>query len=272
MPAPRSKTLLITPYLNTRAFVHHGAPPNCELGALAPREATRAIAAGSAIGGVVPVGGLRRLAGLVSYVGAYGIACRGAVDSVLFFSNIPFDDFDERSRVALTFDSMTSVRLLYLLFSYRDNARGLPRPVDPGEDAEGELAIGDRALKMLRSNSYRYVVDLSDRWYRRHGVPIVFARWVLRRDTPAKLRKRIHEWLMEYACNEHALLDVAAANDGHRAGLERDAARAYLAGIRTVLRPEDLRGQRIYERDLAQCRYFEFLETPESTGKKALQV
>ena len=45
---PREHTVVITPYLNTRAFVHHGAPDGCRLRALPLREAQAAIASGSA--------------------------------------------------------------------------------------------------------------------------------------------------------------------------------------------------------------------------------
>jgi chorismate dehydratase len=250
--------LLITPYLNTRAFVHYGAPAGCDLQALAPREAIAAITNGSALGGVVPVGGLRQIDHLVNYIGAYGIGCAGPVDSVMFFSHHPFDAFDRHSTIRLTTESMTSVRLLYLLFAYRNGGTGeLPVAVPQGIPADGELVIGDRALHMRNAGQYPYVVDLSDAWFQYHRLPMVFARWVIRKDAPSAMRATILAWLAEFAVQEPELLDQTARLDGAQAGLNESAARHYLDRIRTVLRTEDLRGQRIYERDLARHRYFD---------------
>tara|TARA_R110002096_G_scaffold5863_26_gene27091 strand:- start:4784 stop:5590 length:807 start_codon:yes stop_codon:yes gene_type:complete len=267
---PREHTVVITPYLNTRAFVHHGAPDGCRLRALPPREAQAAIASGSALAGVVPVGGLRPIKPLVNYLGPYGIACAGPVDSVLFFSRRPLRSFDATCRVALTDESMTSVRLLYLLFSYAGCA--LPRAVRPGDDAEGELAIGDRALQLLHSGDYLYVLDLAEAWYAHHQLPMVFARWVIRWDAPRAVRSRLHEWLAAFARNETALLEQAARRDCARAGLDPATALNYLQRIRTVLQPDDLVGQRTYEGDLARHGHFGFLDMPDPATLESIQV
>lgn len=263
--------ILITPYLNNRAFVHYGAPKGCELQASAPRIAQAEIASGRAMAGVVPVGGLKQIDNLVTYIGAFGIACTGPVDSVLFFSRKPFEQLDDTSKIILTGDSMTSVGLLYLLFSYR-NGSGLPLPTLNAEGADGELAIGDRALKMKARGEYPYVLDLAEAWQLHHGLPMVFARWVIRKDAPRALRSRIHEWLIGYASRESDLLDLAANADAERAGLSPQYARTYLGRMRTALQSSDLQGQRIYEQDLALYNYFPMLDLAADTPLETQQV
>jgi predicted solute-binding protein len=244
-------TLLITPYLNTRAFVHHGAPASCDLRALPPREAGPAIARGLALAGVVPVGGLAALGPQVELLGDYGISCPGPAQSVLFFSHRPFEELDDTDCVHLTTDSLSSIRLLYLLLGYRGGRRGVPRPARAGDQVSGELVIGDAALRERQCPRYPYVTDLAAYWTARHGLPMVFARWVVHRSVPRALRARLLLWLAAFAVDEARLLDTAAAEDHARTGLDAAAARDYLRGIRTVLKAEDLSGQALYLEELA---------------------
>ena len=249
--------LVITPYLNTRAFVHHGAPAGCALLALPPRDAGPAILAGRAQAGIVPVGALGELGRQVELLGDYGIACAGPSLSVLFFSRVPFDALDGQSRIALSADSRSSVRLLYLLLAWRGGA--LPGVAAPGEPVDGELVIGDAALRRAPHLAhYPHVTDLAERWHHLQGLPMVFARWVIRRDATPALRERLLAWLAAYARTESTLLDRAAATDAARAGLTPDAARAYLRGIRTVLDASDLRGQQRYLNELARHDWPDF--------------
>ena len=248
--------IAITPYLNMRAFVHHGAPAGCELVPLAPREAGPAIASGRIPAGVVPVGALSELGRQVELLGDYGIACPGPSRSVLFFSHRPFDELDEHSVIGVTRESRSSVRLLYLLLAYR--GRALPRLAAPGEALDGELVIGDAALRRVREREYPHVVDLAERWQQHHGLPMVFARWVVNRHAPRALRARLQLWLSAFAMHEAALLERAAAADYAMAGLDPASARDYLAGIRSVLKAEDLRGQALYLSELARHDWPDF--------------
>jgi len=250
--------LVITPYLNTRAFVHHGAPAGCALLALPPREAGPALLAGRAQAGIVPVGALVELGRQVELLGDYGIACAGPSLSVLFFSRVPFDALDGHSRIALSPDSRSSVRLLYLLLA----ARGIEVPgvAADGGPVDGELVIGDAALRRApRLAVYPHVTDLAERWHRLQGLPMVFARWVIRRDATPALRERLLAWLAAYARAEATHLERAAATDAARAGLTPDAARVYLRGIRTVLDASDLRGQQRYLDELARHDWPDFV-------------
>lgn len=245
---PTRYVLLHTPYLNSRAFVHHGAPPGCELRTAIPREAGPAILRGDAVAGIVPVGGLAQLGAQVELLGSFGISCPGASQSVLFLSHRPFDALDGSARIRLSADSMSSVRLLYLLFAYGGGT--LPRLASPGTPPDGELVIGDAALRLQARGRYAYTTDLALRWQAMHDLPMVFARWVIHRNAPRALRAQLLWWLGTYAANEPALLDRVAAEQHHATGLTPEAARRYLAGIRTALRAEDLRGQQRYLLDL----------------------
>lgn len=250
--------LVITPYLNTRALVHHGAPAGAELIALPPREAGPAIAGGRAVAGIVPVGALAEFEHEIELLGHYGIACPAAAQSVLFFSRAGFDALGEQSRIRLSTESRSSVRLLHVLLSWQ--GRGLPQVAGPDEAIDGELVIGDAALVRAAAadSPLRHVTDLAERWRAATGLPMVFARWVIRRDAPGAQRARLLEWLADYRRAEARLLDVTAALDGARAGLDQQRARRYLAGIRTVLGVAELRGQQRYLDELERLDWPDF--------------
>lgn len=250
--------LVITPYLNTRAFVHHGAPSGGELLALPPRDAGPAIAGGRAVAGIVPVGALCEFDDEVELLGNYGIACPGAAQSVLFFSRIPFEELDADARLRLTGESRSSVRLLYLLLAAR--GRGMPRRAGPRDAIDGELVIGDAALLRAarRHQVLPHVVDLAARWRATTGLPMVFARWVIRRDATSALRVRLLDWLADFAREEAGLRERAAELDGARAGLDAACARRYLEGIRLVLGADELRGQQRYLDELARHARVDF--------------
>ncbi|MEQ8233353.1 MAG: MqnA/MqnD/SBP family protein [Gammaproteobacteria bacterium] len=263
--------VLITPYLNNRTFVHHAAPPGARLESCVPRLAVQEMLDGGALAGVVPVGGLARLAGCVDLLGRYGIACRGASRSVLLLSREPFAALGSHTRLALSADSMSSVRLLLMLLAARPGASCLPRLVAPSARPDAELVIGDVALRRAQRTGFAHVTDLATQWFLTHGRPMVFARWVIRRDADADARRRLEAWLADYARDECALRDVTAAHDHARAGLGRSAARAYLDGIRCVLDADDLAGQAIYERELARHAWLDELlaspaQVPDATG------
>ncbi|MGD9602507.1 MAG: MqnA/MqnD/SBP family protein [Gammaproteobacteria bacterium] len=243
-------TIVITPYLNSRAFVHHGPPPGCRLRALAPRDAGPAILRGEVLAGLVPVGGLADLGSQVELLGEYGIACPGPSRSVLFCSRVPFAEIDATTTVRLSADSMSSVRLLYLLLTYRGGS--LPRFVSDAGDVDGELVIGDAALRMAGDARYPHRVDLAEGWQARHGLPMVFARWVIDRRATRAQRAQLAWWLRAYAAHAPALLDRAAAECHAAVGLSVSDARDYLDGIRTSLRGEDLAGQARYLAELSR--------------------
>lgn len=250
--------LVITPYLNTRAFVHHGAPTGGELLALPPREAGPAIAGGRAIAGIVPVGALAEFGDTFELLGNYGIACPGAAQSVLFFSRLPFEELGADARLRLTSDSRSSVRLLYLLLAAR--GRGMPRRAGPRDAIDGELVIGDAALRRAarRPEPLPHVVDLAARWRATTGLPMVFARWIVRRDASAAVRAQLLDWLAAFADDEARLQERAAVLDGARAGLDAACARRYLDGIHLVLGADELRGQQRYLDELARHDRTEF--------------
>lgn len=114
------------------------------------------------------------------------ISARGAVKSVLLFSNVPLPELAGKT-VGLTVESDTSIRLLEIVLNH---FHGLNASFErfPGAPAAGLarfpalLLIGDSALKEAGKSAAKYVYDLGEEWFRHTGLPFVFALWLVRRD------------------------------------------------------------------------------------------
>ena len=154
----------------------------------------------------------------------FGIACRGAVGSVILFSRQPFDRLSG-CRLLFTGDSVTSVVLARKLL---DRAGNTKYHIERGDDPtgyDGYLAIGDRALHKIRSHEFPVATDLSLKWFTTTGLPFVFARWVIRR-TESDSHKRELAAALGQSLGTPWQIEVP-----NRAGLDSDEAHNYLNNI-----------------------------------------
>ncbi|WP_457599946.1 menaquinone biosynthesis protein [Hydrogenivirga sp.] len=109
------------------------------------------------------------------------ISSRGKVCSVLLLSDRPVKEI---KRVRITPSSLTS---RYLLGYVLKKIYGVsPEEVSDGEEAQ--LVIGDEALKLRED--YPFVYDLGEEWFRKTGLPFVFALFLVRKDAP---KGRVYE-------------------------------------------------------------------------------
>lgn len=114
----------------------------------------------------------------------------GHVKSVMLFSRKPMDELRDAS-VSLSSHSATSNHLLKLLL---DDMGITWKPESEGEACDARLLIGDPALA-FDASPYPFVHDLSQCWLERHGLPVVFALLVLRRDAAEKVKGLLEPWL-----------------------------------------------------------------------------
>jgi len=253
--ASRPFRVSMIPYGNMAPYVQLGPPEGGSFVEEFPRASLASLRAGSVVASCAPVGGLPRLRGTVDCLGAFGIAARGPVQSVLLLSHVPFDDLRASDSVWVTDETASSVRLLCLLLG-RDRGSGdLPRRAFDLAQASAALVIGDNAfLAHVRDGLYRgvrypHVIDLSGEWYQRTGLPFVFARWVVRRDAPAHVRESLTAWLEQFRSREDELVAAAVPGEAQRLGLPADRVADYHAGVVRVLGPDEIRGQEAFLRE-----------------------
>jgi chorismate dehydratase len=242
--------IAMIPYANMAPYVAMGPPRGCCFVPYTPRRSIAALKNKAVWAAAVPVGGLPALGDLVVPVGSFGIAALEKVMSVLFFSRRPLEAFGPADTVRLTDESASSVRLLYLLMAERLGAERIPALAAAGEAADGELVIGDAALKWLyrwektgQVETYTHVTDLVSLWHELLGLPFVFARWVVRRDAPESVQRGLSRWLDFFTDREAELIERSVPETASRLGLPREYVRRYLHLIRRCLTPLEEAGQ-----------------------------
>lgn len=248
--------IAMIPYANMAPYEALGPPAGCYFVQCVPRNSIEALKSGAVWAAAVPVGGLAALKGVVSPLGLFGIAAYREVMSVIFFSDRPFEGFKSAQTVGLTGESASSVRLLYLLMGYQNGFDAMPALAAPGTRANGELLIGDAALKWLHAfetraevKGYTHVTDLAAQWAHHHQLPFVFARWVVRVDAPGEVRHSLEQWLGTFSRQEPALIDRSLEKVAQRLDLPIAYVRRYSNVIRRCLGPEDQKGQERFIKD-----------------------
>jgi chorismate dehydratase len=145
------------------------------------------LAAGEADIGIVPSFELTRQD--LEIIPGTGIACRGAVRSILLISSRPAAEI---RTLAVDSSSRTSVELVRVILQRRYGAEPESIPHAPDLEtmlriADAALIIGDPALRIEPALLPYHVYDLGAEWMELTGLPMVFAVWAGRKGvvTPA---------------------------------------------------------------------------------------
>jgi chorismate dehydratase len=184
-------------FLNTAPLMwefEHNPPAeltdNFEIEYTVPSKCAKALAAGTADIGIIPVFTYAEIQNLV-VVPDVTIASRGAVRSILLISKKPLE---EVKTVAADTSSRTSVALTQVMLTKWFGGKRELVPMDPDvttmlHRCDAALLIGDPALVISEKpavldnaggDGELYVFDLAELWVERTGKPFVFAVWAVR--------------------------------------------------------------------------------------------
>jgi predicted solute-binding protein len=148
---------------------------------LTPAGCADQLASGAADIGIVPSFELTRQD--LEIIPGAGIACHGAVRSILLISSRPAAEI---RTLALDNSSRTSVELVRVILERRYGVT--PRTVSHAPDldamlrvADAALIIGDPALRVDPDSLPFHIYDLGAEWVAMTGLPMVFAVWAGRR-------------------------------------------------------------------------------------------
>lgn len=175
--------------------------------------------------GLVPVAEIVRQG--LEIVSDVGIACRGAVRSILLFSRVPWR---EVRTLAAHAGSRTSVQLACVILRERFDVTPevtARKPELPAmlETADAALIIGDPALRLAPENNSVACLDLGAEWLALTGLPMVFAAWA---GKPGSANEAVRRLTNEsYFFGKERLDEIAAAEYPER-GISRDLATQYL--------------------------------------------
>jgi chorismate dehydratase len=245
VPKPR---VCAVSYLNTVPLVWgmlHGEQQGMfDLAFRVPAECADMLAAGEADIGILPVFELLRRP--FETAPGVGIACRGAVRSILLVSKVPPAQI---RTLAADSSSRTSLELARVVLARRYGARPAFASHAPDLDAmlrgaDAALMIGDPALRLDIAALPHHVLDLGEEWAALTGLPMVFAVWAAR---PGVLTPAIVEALRE-SCRFGLgrMEDIVRAESAAR-GFDPEAVRRYLTGhIQHVVGEAEEAGMRLF--------------------------
>jgi chorismate dehydratase len=190
-----------------------------------PAECADMVASGAADMGIIPSFELiGREFGIVPGV---GIACRGAVRSILLVSRRPASQI---RMLAADASSRTSVTLARIVLARRYGAEPavVRRPPDlPGMlgEADAALIIGDPALHIDPESAPFHVYDLGREWMEMTGLPMVFAVWAGPREL---VTPQVAEAFRESCACGLRSLERITAEEAPARGFTTDLVRRYL--------------------------------------------
>lgn len=142
-----------------------------------PAECANALGNGEAAIGLVPCAELDRLG--LDYLPDLGIACEGAVRSILLISKLPYAEI---RTLAVDSGSRSSVALSRILLAEKYGCQPRFRPMVPRleemlAECDAALIIGDPALRIEPEKLPYQTMDLGAEWVAWSGLPMVFAVW-----------------------------------------------------------------------------------------------
>jgi chorismate dehydratase len=166
------------------------------------------------------------------FVPGLGIATRREALSVRLFSKVPFERIQQ---VALDESSLTSSLLLKLLLKHLYGIQPRYENHPPNleamlQKADAALLIGDAGMAVQDSETYPYVMDLGEAWWRWTGLPFIWALWLTNEDAPLPLLTDLMH--TAYAWGE-AHLDAIIESEAERTGLSRTLCDRYLREVMT---------------------------------------
>ncbi len=220
-------------YLNTVplvwGFLHGPQSGLIDLSFSVPSECARRLARSQSQVGILPVIEMHRQ-NLTAIPGT-GIACRGAVRSILLISKL------EPSRIrtlATDSGSRTSVQLARVILRHRYGVEPQLLEMDPQLDpmlaaADAALLIGDAALRVDPATLPYHVLDLGTEWWELTHLPMVFALWCGRQSDIAPLLDAGAEaWFRASLDFGRSQMDAIVEHESATRGFEPDLIRQYL--------------------------------------------
>ena len=180
---------------------------------------------GTADLGIIPVVEMRRQE--LDFLRGTGIACDGAVRSILLISKVPFGRI--RTLAADT-SSRTSVVLSQVVLEQRYGVRPAVTPHRPDldamlETADAALIIGDPALHLEPAGLPLAWLDLGAEWKQMTGLPFVFAVWAGRPEYLSQPWERLFLDSLEYGLER---VDEIVARESVRRNVPASLAKCYL--------------------------------------------
>jgi chorismate dehydratase len=260
-------------YLNTSPLVwgleHTSLGEHVRLSYALPSECADRVRGGAADLGILPVIEIERQG--LAWLPGTGIACRGAVRSILLISKVPLNKV--RTLAADT-GSRTSVVLARILLAERFGAEPLAVPMRANlhamlAEADAALIIGDPALLLdpVELKRQYEVLDLGEEWTSYTGQSMVFALWSGKREWMTQSLEDVFRQSCRYGM-EH--IDEVVAHECPPRSIPVELGRRYLTShVALELTDRDYEGMKLY---LRYARELDNLKVTTTSASRTIAI
>jgi chorismate dehydratase len=173
------------PYLHCEPFYFDMGRRGIELCEMLPSELASAAEHGEIDAGPIPLVDCFRLEHRFQPVAGFCVASLKQAGSTFLFSSKPIDEL-HGAHIGITNEAVTAPRLLHVLLSLKYQVQ--PKayvPLQASHDAF--LLIGNQGLRQrLGAPGFPHTYDLGEEWHAWTGLPFVYSRWMVRKDTDPK--------------------------------------------------------------------------------------
>jgi predicted solute-binding protein len=217
-----------------------------------PSECADRVARGEADLGILPVAEIQRMG--LPYLSDVGIACTGAVRSILLVTKVPPSEI---RTLAVDSSSRTSVMLARVVLARRYGNYPELRTVAPDlesmlAECDAALVIGDPALRIEPNSLPHEVFDLGRVWMEMTGLPFVFALWSGAGQFMGDGFRRAFTDSCRFGLDR---MDDLVRLEAPERGFSEDVVRMYLTEhIEFTLTPDHLRGLELFWRYARELR------------------
>ena len=231
-------------YLNTTPLIwgmlHGPQRESVDLSLAIPAICAQQVENGATQIGLVPVAEVARQG--LEIVPGVGIACLGAVRSILIFSRVPWENV---RTLAADASSRTSVQLARAILRERFGVEPQITAFKPDLDAmmkeaDAALIIGDPALRIDPHQTPYEWLDLGQEWFNLTKLPMVFAVWAGKPNLPVDELSELTR--SSYEFGKARLNEIIAGECAQRAITHKLADEYLRQYIRFEIGPQEQQG------------------------------
>jgi chorismate dehydratase len=173
------------PYLHSEPFYFDMARRGIELYDLVPRALVSAVEGGEIDAGPMPLADSFRLEDRFQPVAGFCVASVKQAGSVFLYSTKPIAEL-HGAQIGVTDEASSALRLLQVLLSLKYGVLSATY-VSLHASHNAYLLIGNLALRQrFGAPGFHYIYDLGEEWHAWTGLPLVFCRWMVRKDVDPK--------------------------------------------------------------------------------------
>ena len=151
-------------------------------------------------------------------------------NSVLLFSKLAYQKLN-RKKISITNDTSTSVKLLEVILNRFWGVEEIDFTNEMENSSNAKLLIGDKALQeQSLNNSWPFVYDLGEIWYKMTSLQFVFARWAILSSVNKNIKNILKENISKSITEKLISIEKIVTNN-ERKFMTRNNMRKYISSF-----------------------------------------